>query len=123
MDMSKPLYLIPLKTQFTLKLQMQYYRISYFSSLKVLPEGECVVKALFKNKIVPAGSFYFVCLALSSQDLQRNLLNLYSSVTFPSLKNSEKRSRSSWSKGAMVTPQEAFVGPAQCVWLPPTVSS
>lgn len=94
--MPKTLYLIPIKTQFALKLQMQYYRILYFSSLKLAPEGECMVKAFFLNKIVPAGSLYFVYLVLSFRDLQPNLLNLYSSVTFPSLKNYEKRRRSSW---------------------------
>lgn len=83
MGMSKTLYFSPIKTQLTLKLQMQYYRISYFSSLKLAPQGECVVKALFLNKIVPAGCFYFVHLVLSSQDLQPSLLSLYSSVIFP----------------------------------------
>lgn len=55
-------------------------------------------EGLFKNKIVPVGSLYFVYLVLFSQDLQPNLLNLYSSATFPDLKNSEKRCRSSWVK-------------------------
>ena len=58
MDMSKTLYLIAIKIQFPLKLQMQDYKISYFSSLKLAPKGECMMQAFCLNKILPVCSLY-----------------------------------------------------------------
>lgn len=84
MGMSKTLYLIPVKTQFALKLQMQDHTISYFFSLKLTPEGECMVQAICLNESLPVHSLYLYSLL---RTFSLYLLNLYRSVMFSSSKN------------------------------------
>lgn len=40
------------------KLQMQDHRISYFCSLKLAPDGECILQAFCLNKILPLCCLY-----------------------------------------------------------------